>query len=96
MKILGWVLIYVIAAWLIGFWPFEGGVLTGYSSSCNYDAGYEAGYDGAKQACTNDTYMAGYSAGDFDAECRWLKCVKADHDKFKRAECGSWQELSCF
>ncbi len=95
MHFIGWAVIYVVVAWLFGFWPFEEGLITGPSSGCTYDAGYDDGYDGASSKCSTEAYVEGYDDGDFDSECHWLRCAKPDHDKFKRLGCGSWSRMSC-
>ncbi len=51
MQVIGWIAIYIVVAWLFGFWPFEEGLFTGPTSECSYDAGYDDGYDGAMK-CT--------------------------------------------
>ncbi len=95
MQFISWVVIYMFVAWLFGFWPFEEGMITGFSSECTYDAGYDDGYDGDSQKCSTAAYIEGYSDGDFEAECHWLKCVKPNHDKFKELGCGSWSSMRC-
>lgn len=95
MNFIGWVVVYVLFAWLFGFWPFEEGMISGPSSGCTYDAGYEEGYDGANPKCSNEAYREGYAEGDFDADCHWYRCVRPDHDKFKQLECGSWSRMTC-
>ena len=95
MRFIGWIAIYVVIAWLLGFWPFEEGLFTGPTSECSYDAGYEDGYDGAIRKCSTEAYVEGYEGGDFDSECHWLRCEKPDHDKFNRLGCGSWSATKC-
>ena len=95
MRFLGWVVIYAVVAWLFGFWPFEEAMIPGRLTGCTYDAGYNDGYDGAKQKCSTRAYVDGYEAGDFDAECHWLRCVSPDHGTFKRLGCGSWSAMKC-
>lgn len=95
MRIIVWIAIYFVAAWMIGFWPFEKGLLTGPTTECSYDAGYDDGYEGANQKCSIDVYLEGYEDGDFDSDCYWFRCERADHDRFKRLGCGSWDEMTC-
>jgi hypothetical protein len=56
MRLIGLLIVYVVLAWLLGFWPFEKGFFTGPTSECSYDAGYDDGYDGAapKQPCEHN------------------------------------------
>jgi hypothetical protein len=89
------IIIYLVAAWLFGFWPFEEGLITGPSSGCSYDEGYDDGYDGASQKCNTNAYREGFEDGDFEADCHWHRCVKSNHDKFKRLGCGSWSKMRC-
>jgi len=95
MRVIGWIVIYIVVAWVFGFWPFEEGLFTGPTSECSYDAGYDDGYDGANRKCSTEVYLAGYEDGDFDSECYWLRCEKPDNTRFKRLGCGSWSELKC-
>ena len=95
MQFIGWVVFYILAAWLFGFWPFEEGYLTGPTSECSYEAGYEDGYDGAIQKCSTSAYLTGYDEGDFEADCHWLRCVRPDRHEFERRGCGSWDRMSC-
>ncbi len=95
MHFIGWAVIYVVVAWLFGFWPFEEGLITGPSSGCTYDAGYDDGYGGASPKCSTEAYVEGYDDGDFDSECHWLRCERPNHDGFKRFGCGSWSEMRC-
>ncbi len=95
MQVIGWVAIYIVVAWLFGFWPFEEGLFTGPTSECSYDAGYDDGYDGANRKCSTKVYLAGYEDGDFDSDCYWLRCEKPDHTRFKSLGCGSWSKLKC-
>ena len=90
-----WVVIYLVTAWLFGFWPFDEGLITGPSSGCTYDAGYEAGYDGETQKCKTEAYLEGYEDGEFEADCHWQRCVKPNQDKFKKLGCGSWSKGRC-
>ncbi len=96
MKIfLALVAMYLIAAWLFGLWPMEEGILTGPSSECAYDAGYQAGYDGATKTCKTEAYLEGYGEGDFDSECDWLRCDRPNRSSFKKFGCGSWSAHQC-
>ncbi len=95
MRVIGWNVIYIVVAWVFGFWPFEEGLFTGPTSECSYDAGYDDGYDETNRKCSTEVYLAGYEDGDFDSECYWLRCEKPDHTRFERLGCGSWSELKC-
>ena len=95
MRLIGWIAAGIAVAWLFGFWPFEEGLITGPTSRCSYDAGYDDGYDGANQRCSTDAYLEGYDDGDFDSECYWRRCEKPDYDRFKRLGCGSWSAVKC-
>ncbi len=89
------IIFYFIAAFLIGFWPFEKSVLEYIpigSSTLSYDEGYEDGYDGAIMKSEKSPYIDGYYDGDFDAECEWLKYDKKDFEEFKRIGCGAWSD----
>ena len=96
MRLIGLLIVYVVLAWLLGFWPFEEGFFTGPTSACSYDAGYDDGYDGAAPKCSIEAYLEGYDDGDFDSECHWLRCERPDYDKFKKMGCGSWTQMECW
>ncbi len=57
MPLIGLLIVYVVFAWLLGFWPFEEGFFTGPTSECSYDAGYDDGYDGALPKCSIEAYL---------------------------------------
>jgi len=94
-EILGWAVIYLIVAALVGWWPFSDPIFKTISGECNYDNGYEDGYDGALAACSSNDYQVGYEDGVFEGECAWLKCEKKDYVGFTSYGCGSWDQRQC-
>ena len=83
-------IIYLIAAFIIGFWPFDEGLL--FTSSLSpfqytYDQGYEDGYEGAGRQSRSSPYADGYDDGDYDSECDWLK-EKKKFQQFRELGCG--------
>jgi hypothetical protein len=86
------IVVYMIAALLLGFWPFEDGLLSTSSLSpfqLTYDEGYEDGYDGALPKIRSGSYATGYDDGEFDSECDWLKRENRKPE-FERIGCGRW------
>ena len=86
---------YLFIALLIGIWPFEKGLLKSCSLSPlydSYDKGYEDGYEGNAPKSYKGEYYDGWSEGDFEAECQYLKWDKKDFKAFKSYGCGNWDE----
>ena len=64
-------------------------------AACNYDNGYDDGYDGALPECEATDYMEGFQAGEFESDCDWYRCEKPNYDNFKQMSCGSWESYRC-
>ncbi len=56
-RFIGLVLVYLAAAGMFGWWPFEDGAIKTVSRQCTYDAGYQDGWEGAAPVC--DGRLAG-------------------------------------
>ena len=89
------VVIYVVAAFLLGFWPFEDGWLRTSSISpiqYTYDQGYEDGYYGELPKIMSGEYIDGYDEGEFYADCEWLTSENR-RSEFERLRCGRWSDF---
>lgn len=94
-RVIGLVLVYLVAAGVLGWWPFEDGAVKTVSGQCTYDAGYRDAWDGAVPACEDADYLAGYDQGAWEADCDYAKCTKSDRDMFENYDCGDWRDHVC-